>query len=348
MDAELRVDALGDDVLIARTMAIAARGRRNDAVLVAHMAEVDARRLYLREACASMFAYATERLLLSECQAYERIAAARAARVAPAVLEMLAEGRLTLTAVALLRPHLTPENAGDLLARAAGRSKRQVQVLVAEIAPRPDVPAVIRRLPEVRPEPVAGPEPVARPEVRPEPVAASAARPEPPRPAPLVLEPIAPARFKVQFTASAELEEKFRRAKALLRHAVPDGDLGEIVDRAMTLLVADLEKKRCAKVERPRQAREAAEGSRHVPAAVRREVWKRDEGRCTFVDASGNRCRACAGLEVHHEEPFARGGASTVENLRLLCNQHNRYRAELDFGRAFVEERIRLVATRTT
>src|SRR5690349_7904751 len=246
MNDELRVDSLGDDELIARTEKVAGRARRNDAVLIAHMAEVDARRLYLREACSSMFAYATERLRLSECQAYERIAAARAARVAPAVLEMLAAGQLSMTTAALLRAHLSKANAGELLARAAGKRKRQMLVLVAEIAPRPEAPPVIRKLPEVRPDPVA---------------------------APLVLEPIAPARFKVQFTASAELEGKFRRARALLRHAVPSGDVAEIVDRAMALLVADLEKKRCGVTERPRQARAAAAGSRHVAAAVRREVW---------------------------------------------------------------------------
>src|SRR6188508_3168997 len=121
MNDELRV--LSDDDLLARTVKFAERGRRNDAGLVAHMAEVDARRLYLREACSSMFAYATERLRLSECQAYERIAAARAARVAPTVLEMLAEGQLTMTTAALLRPHLAKANGGELLARAAGKSK---------------------------------------------------------------------------------------------------------------------------------------------------------------------------------------------------------------------------------
>lgn len=339
MNDELRVERLNDDDLLARTGAIAARGRRNDAALVAHMAEVDARRLYLREACSSMFAYATERLRLSECQAYERIAAARAARQAPAVLEMLAAGRLTMTTVALLRPHLTRENSGDLLARADGKSKRQVQILVAEIAPRPDVAPVIRRLPT--PAPQVQPDPAAAAEVRPDPVAAPEVPPAPTPPPPLVLEPIAPARYKVQFTASAELEGKIRRARALLRHAVPGGDIAEIVDRAMTLLVADLEKKRCAATGRPRKASDVTPGSRHIPASVRREVWKRDGDQCTFVDGAGNRCSACEGLELHHEVPFARGGPPTVENLKLLCRQHNAYRAELDFGRAFMEQRIR-------
>ena len=113
----------------------------------------------------------------------------------------------------------------------------------------------------------------------------------------------------------------------------------------MTLLVADLEKKRCAKAERPRQATSATPGSRHVPAAVRRAVWKRDEGRCTFVNAAGNRCSSCEGLELHHEQPFARGGPTTVDNVRLLCRQHNRYRAELDYGRAFMEASIRRPAS---
>ncbi|HUS64782.1 MAG TPA: hypothetical protein VMZ28_09585, partial [Kofleriaceae bacterium] len=81
--------------------------------------------------------------------------------------------------MALLRPHLTRENAGDLLARADGKSKRQVQVLVAEVAPRPDMAPVVRRLP------------TPAPQVRPDPVAAPEVAPAPAPPPPLVLEPIA-------------------------------------------------------------------------------------------------------------------------------------------------------------
>src|SRR5262249_35702860 len=111
MNDEIRVDTLSDDELLVRTSELVARGRRLEAVLIAHLAEVEARKLPRREACPSMFAYATERLGLSECQAYERISVARTSRSFPAVLAMLADGRLTLTAAARLGPHLTAGNA---------------------------------------------------------------------------------------------------------------------------------------------------------------------------------------------------------------------------------------------
>jgi|SRR5688572_23212858 len=74
---------------------------------------------------------------------------------------------------------------------------------------------------------------------------------------------------------------------------------------------------------------------RTIPAAVRRSVFERDENRCAFVDARGVRCRETQRLELHHHEPFARGGPSTAENLSLYCSAHNSLAAEQDFGREF-------------
>jgi len=143
-------EAMADDELLRRLAALVAGSRHTEADLVAHIGEVDARLLYLREATPSMFVYCTERLHLSETEAGLRIAAARAARRHPAILEMLADGRLHLSAIAKLAPHLTPENREDLLRRATHRTKREVEELVAEIAPRADVPATIRKLPAGR------------------------------------------------------------------------------------------------------------------------------------------------------------------------------------------------------
>jgi hypothetical protein len=97
-----------------------------------------------------MFAWCTGILHLSEAEAYLRIAAARASREHPMLLTMLADGRLHLTGVAKLAPHLTPENRDDLLKRATHRTKRRIEELVAEVAPRPDAPAVMRKLPDRR------------------------------------------------------------------------------------------------------------------------------------------------------------------------------------------------------
>src|SRR6266545_3638570 len=114
---------------------------------------VDRRRLYLREACPSMHVYATQRLRMSDAEAYLRITVARVSRRLPVVLALLADGRLHLSAIAKLAPHLGNENGEALLGRAVHKSKRAIEVLIAELAPRPDVPSLMRRLPaELRPD----------------------------------------------------------------------------------------------------------------------------------------------------------------------------------------------------
>ena len=142
--------SFSDDDLLRRLSDLLGRSRRDEADLVAHIGEVDRRRLYAREASPSMFAYCTEVLHLSEAEAYLRIAAARASREHPLLLTMLADGRLHLTAIAKLAPHLTLENREDILKRAAHRSRREIEELVAELSPRPDAPAVMRKLPDRR------------------------------------------------------------------------------------------------------------------------------------------------------------------------------------------------------
>jgi HNH endonuclease len=132
--------------------------------------------------------------------------------------------------------------------------------------------------------------------------------------------------FKVQLTIGRETHDKLRRVQDLLRHSVPSGDPAEILDRALTLLLADLEKRKLALTKHPRRAIEAREGSRHVPAAVRREVWQRDGGRCAFVGTRG-RCAERGFLEFHHVIPFVEGGETTTVNLQLRCRSHNAFEA---------------------
>ena len=142
------LELVPDDELLRRLVTLLHESRHTEADLVAHVGEVDARRLYAREASPSMFAYCTEVLHLSEAEAYLRIAAARASREHPVLLTMLADGHLHLTAIAKLAPHLTAENRDILLRRATRRTKRQIEELVAELAPRPDAPVLMRKLPE--------------------------------------------------------------------------------------------------------------------------------------------------------------------------------------------------------
>jgi len=153
-DAGRPLAALSDDDLLHRLTEILSQSRRVEKDLVAHIAEVDGRRLYAREAFPSMFAYCTGALHLSEGEAYLRIAVARASREHPILLAMLGDGRLHLRGIAQLAPHLTAGNREALLRRATHRSQRQIEVLIAEVPPREDVPALIRRLPDRRGFPV--------------------------------------------------------------------------------------------------------------------------------------------------------------------------------------------------
>ena len=144
----LELKSISDDELLCRLSQLLKQSRRVEAELVAHIGEVDARRLYAREAFPSMFVYCTEKLNLSEHEAYLRIAVGRASREHPELLAMLKDGRLHLSGIAKLVPHLTEANRETLLARATDKSKREIEELVVELAPQPDVPARIRKLPE--------------------------------------------------------------------------------------------------------------------------------------------------------------------------------------------------------
>ena len=372
-----------------------------------------------------MFRYCIHVLHLSEPEAYLRIAAARAARRHPVLLAMLADGRLHLSGIAKLAPHLTRENRDALLQRATHLSKRQIEEMIAETCPRPDVPSLVRKLPGgMGQEPPLPPArlsargedratagvvhdgvPASRIELDQAMLGASlhSAEGVPPLVSPAgavasgvpelrpngvgssrcVVEPLAPSRYKVQFTASAQLKDKLERLQALLRSELPDGDLGAVIERAVTEKLERLEARRFAKTRALARATTAAQPSsaaqtvtimqattalrpaiqvqtqaqsptataaatktrsptlplpgvrghvRHIPAAIRRAVHQRDEGRCRYIDEMGRRCPERHRLEYHHLRPFGLGGGHTPENLRLMCRSHNSYLAEHDYG----------------
>jgi hypothetical protein len=140
-------DKMSDEGVLARVRSLAARSNELTAELLVYLAELDRRGLYLREACGSLFAFCVERLHMSEAAAGKRITAARTGRRFPIIFEMIARGEIHLTAVTMLAPHLVEENHADLLARARHRRKREIEKLVAEIAPKPDVASRMVALP---------------------------------------------------------------------------------------------------------------------------------------------------------------------------------------------------------
>jgi hypothetical protein len=330
------ISRLSADDLINEVTRAAAHERGATVRLIALLAEFDARRLYLGLGCSSLFAYCTNVLHLSEHSTYHRIEAARAVRAYPLILDRLAEGALTLTAVGLLRSHLTAENHLALLDAARHQSKREVERIVAGLAPRPDAAPTIRRLPPITPLRVSQ----ATTARRPAGLSASVNGPgvcsglDAVAPSPSRL-PAPPAtsddRYLVRLTIGGDTLARLERARDLLRHSIPSGDPAAIVDRALMLLVQRLERTKFAATPRPQANGSLVGRGRHIPAAVRRVVCKRDGGRCTFEGAAG-RCTATGQLEFHHVKPYARGGATDAGNLTLRCRAHNAHEARLEFG----------------
>jgi hypothetical protein len=252
----------------------------------------------------------------------------------------------------MLGPHLTLENHEAVLARASGRSRREIEALVAELAPRPDVPSSVRKLPGVTPPAptllsAPGPPPPTGTGVTTE-VASESALPIS-NPAPVspmrrpIIETTSPERYRVQFTIGKESHEKLRRLQALLRREIPDGDPGAIFDRAIALLLEKVEKAKLGATAKPRappairpgadsQVSSGRLASRHMASDVKRSAWRHDGGQCAFVSKDGRRCTERAFLEFHHIRPYALGGPTTSENISLRCRRHNQYEAELVFG----------------
>jgi hypothetical protein len=340
--------SISDDELEASLGKLLGAGARLEARIIAHLAEVDARRWHLRVGCSSLYDYCRKRLGLSDYEAFVRIAAARVARKYPVVFELLDRRELHLTAICEIREFLTRENHRELLAEVSGKTKLQIREVLARRFPQADLPATLKRL--------------------------------------SALDPLSPGRYRLLLTFSAEQKAKLELARDLLSHANPDGDLAVVVERALDLLIASLEKRRFGKTkaranesssragqsdavglesdtvasERRAAALDKtpalekiprlekmpalekpttqARGRKHIPHSVRRQLLARDGARCAFVGGDGTRCDARGFLQFHHRQPWARGGPDTTDNLAVLCQAHNRLLAERDFGKGHVDQ----------
>ena len=344
---------LSDSALLRDLATLVARDRTTTAQLLAHLAEVDARGLYRPAAYPSMYAYCVGELHLSEEAAFKRIHAARAARQFPAIFAAIADGRLHLSAVILLAPCLTSKNADELLAAAAHQSKAAIERLLAERFPRPDQPT---RIVALTPSAAAHDSGNQHAPGRVEDlqlvvngganVAAQAPALVDVRPR---MTPLAPERFALQVTISQGTRDKLRYAQELLGHQIAPGDVAQVLDRALDALIHQLEKTKFAATDRPRRpGARTNPDSRHISDEVKRAVWARDRGQCTFVSEGGHRCEARTDLQFDHVDAFARGGSATVSGIRLRCRAHNQLDAERTFGAEFMRhKRIAAAEART-
>jgi len=307
-----------DAVLLRELVSLAAQDRLTTAMLLAHIAEVDARKLFAPAGYPSMHAYCVEELRLSEDAAYKRIQAARAARQYPEIFDALAEGKLHLAAVCLLAPHLRLENADELIGAASGKKKAEVEVILArrfgrslEVSRVSAVPAIASSAKlQLAPGQVDAAVPPDA-EDRDEATAASSVP---------VDDPLAPGqveeRYFLQVTIAEDTYDKLRYAQALLSHALPNGEIAPVLDRALDLLITKLEKRKFGAVRGSgHEARLAAKDARSL---VRREAKARVADRARrHALAQEERVRdVLAGLRNLGYRPYdARRAADYCEDL---------------------------------
>lgn len=350
---------VGKQRLLRNFSALVGRDRATTARMLAYMGEIDRRRLYLELAYPSMFALCTERFRMSAAAAGKRIRVSRAARRFPCILEMIRTGELHVSGVNQLAAHLTDDSYEDVLRRARHRSMREIDQLIAEIAPKPDVAWSLRAMPRrhtglldrgslgevasarelVRPGAAGGlatsgtREPGA--EIR---TLHSRTSGKPKGTA----TPLSPRRYKLQVTIGQEARDALEQLRGLLSHQIPDGDPAMVVERALAALLTQTKKKKAALTKKPRRRRKkGGRRTRAISAEVRREVFERDGGRCAFVDGEGRRCASAWQLEFHHCVPYGRDGPHSTKNVELRCRAHNQFEAERDYGRELMVARRR-------
>ncbi len=270
-------------------------------------------------ATSSMFDFCVRGLGMSEGTAHRAISGTRAAHRYPLVLEMLADGRLHLSGLSLLAPHLTAENHEKLLEEAAGKTKASIRAVLARWFPKPDVPDRVQPLSprgEQRGLGLDGAPAGSRPRV----------------------EPLSEERFAVHFTASARLRDKLEHARNLMSHV--SRELEVVIERALDALIRELENKQWGKTDRPRRSRGTKDSS--PSRKDKREVYERDDAQCAFVSEDGVRCTSRAFLQYDHPCRGRSVAAARPTRAGSFAREHNLHHAKQVFGRAPVERAIDL------
>ncbi|MBI5244714.1 MAG: HNH endonuclease [Elusimicrobia bacterium] len=363
MDEARCCQLLGDQELLLKLKALVAHERESLAGLLACLGEVDRRKLYADEGCPSMFAYCVQRLRYSESAAARRIHAARAARRFQEIYSHIKDGSISMSAVSMLAPYLTEENRHELLARAEGASKLELERMVAALKPREDTADRVRRLPSAllspeasgassTPSPQAGLSPAGS-SASTEPVGAGG--PELPRSGRISrdkLLPLAPGRIQFSFTASEDFLKDVERVRGLLMRKYPSGKLEDVFRETVeAFLEAHDPERRIARKAARRRAGFPCEAAarntqqptigRCIPQGIKDEVWLHDEGQCSFIGPDGRRCAQRGGLEYDHILPWAMGGRSDDPgNIRLACRTHNQMFARRAFGKEVIEAAV--------
>jgi hypothetical protein len=279
------------------------------------LAEFDRLGVYRQLGHASLFDFLHKELGLSRGMAHYRLIATRLVERFPEVVEPLRDGRLCMSSVVELARVMTEENRAEVLPRFFDKSRQEAKQVAAEIRPAGVVPArtVVTR---GRASSTVEPSLIG---VRTETVRAKVEQPVAPAPR-TVVEPLTSQEIRMHVTVSPAFLALLKKAKAGQSHVQPCASDEEVLTAALEALIEKQGKRKAC-----------------VPARVKREVVKRDQGRCQWPTHDGGICGATVRLEVDHVVPRGRGGPSTVDNCRILCRAHNLEAARQAYGDAHMD-----------
>jgi len=325
MREEGQIRALGDDELLAALVGLVQRDNQLLAELLAHLAELDQRRLFLDLGFPSLHAYCTSALGMCESTAGRRITAARVCRKFPDLLARVAKGELHLSAVCSMSPHLDWNNAPELIEICSNQSRRKVDEILAARFPRADVREKVRLDPlsvdryglhfTIDAEALEELEKVR-----------ALARHRLPGGELSQLFKLAMRTLRIDLEKQRFAVGKKKRARGAVATVTSSGQKeNELTPGKADAVEATVDPHPPAEVGQAAVARRPS-------AEVAREVYARDEGQCTFVAQDGRRCGAREFVEFDHIEPRATGGEPTAANLRLRCRAHNQLYARQCYG----------------
>ena len=339
------------------------------------LAEFDRRKAWFDLGHSSLFYFLRREFGLSAGAAYYRKTAAELLQKHPAIVEALRDGRLCLTSIAQLAKVLTAENFDEVVPRFFHQSKREAAFIAAELQPATGAPHR-----DVVTSAATPPSFVAKPDTAvlfhpgemnqqagsagaPTDTRGSSSAPQARPSRPESAQPLTGELARLHITVSKRFLQKVDAARAALSHSAPGATTERILETGLDLILnrhaarrgivqkpRNLQKKR-QNGQRPR-TRPSAPNSRAIPTAVKREVWRRDGGRCQWPLESGGICASTLRVEFDHSILRAFGGPATVENIRLLCRVHNDLAARRVFGDAwmnrFTRKRRSVAETQTT
>ena len=320
----MNIKDLSDKKLIQVFSESVKEERKATLLVLELIAEMDARKLYLKHGYSSLFVYLTTELNYSEGATHRRIASARAVNLYPEIKEMLLDARLSLTTLSMLSKELRDESKNSLLSLASYKTKRELERLLLERKPG-SKKKMKEKIKPVVVEKETSPlfDVKAKQKFENHLSRRSSSQTQE-----------VEKRLNLSFSVPEETQSLIDEAKQVLSGKLPKGaSLEDLFVAGLESIVSEYKRKN--KALGTRKSRKAKKRTRHIPNDIRKAVLERDEYKCSFKAENGKICSCNWDIEVDHIVPFVDGGKHTVENLRVLCGAHHRYVTENKFGRVW-------------